>query len=157
MSGNAQLTSLDLSRLATTGHVEISSNAKLGSLTGFAATTIAGDLAIHGNAQLTSLGTMSALYRVTGSVTIDGNAALTNLAAFTTSLKFIDQSLTITNNAQLTDLGALKHLALVEAITITGNQSLVNCRAVEVDRCTQHPTTAVISNNNNASCNWQCN
>jgi hypothetical protein len=157
VSGNAQLTSLDLSKLATTGHVEIASNAKLGSLTGFAATTISGDLAIHGNQALTSLGTMSALYRVTGSITIDGNAALTNLAAFTTSLKLIDQSLTITNNAALTDLGALKHLSLIGAITITGNQNLVNCRAVEVDRCTQHLATAVISNNNNASCSWQCN
>ncbi|HEX7838223.1 MAG TPA: hypothetical protein VF469_12200 [Kofleriaceae bacterium] len=134
VSGNPALTSIDLGKLAATGPVDIADNARLG-----------------------SLGTMSALYRVTGSVTIDGNPALANLAAFTTSLKFIDQSLTITNNAQLADLGALKHLALVGAITITGNQNLVNCRALEVDRCTQHPTASVITNNKTTSCTSACN
>jgi hypothetical protein len=157
VSGNPALTSIDLGKLATTGPVEIADNARLGPLTGFAATEINGDLAVHHNAVLTSLGTMSALYRVTGNVMIDSNPALANLAAFTTSLRFIDQSLTITNNAQLTDLGALKHVSLVRAITITGNQNLVNCRALEVDRCTQHPTASVITSNKNISCTTQCN
>jgi hypothetical protein len=156
VSGNAQLATIDLGKLATTGHVEIADNAKLTALTGFAATTIGGDLAIRNNPVLTTLGTMSSLYRVTGNVTIDSNAALTNLAAFTTSLKFIDLALTINQNPKLTDLGALKHLQLIGGISITGNQSLVNCRAQEIDRCVQHPTTAVISNNNNTSCNVQC-
>jgi len=157
VSGNAQLATIDLGKLATTGHVEIADNTVLTALTGFAVTTIGGDLAIRNNPALTSLGTMSALYRVTGNVTIDSNAALTNLAAFTTSLKFIDLALTIRQNPKLTDLGALKHLQLVGAVSITSNQSLVNCRAQEIDRCVQHPTTSMISNNNNASCNVQCN
>jgi hypothetical protein len=106
---------------------------------------------------LSSLGTMSSLYRVSGNLTIDGNSALTNLAAFTTSVKFVDQSLTITNNQALADLGALKHLQLVGAIAITGNTSLVSCRALEIDHCVQHPLTAVINNNGTTNCNWQCN
>lgn len=157
VSGNTALTAIDLGKLAATGHVEISDNAQLAQLTGFAATTVSGDLAIRGNPRLTTIGAMTALYRVTGSVTIDGNAALTSLAAFTTSLKFIDQSLTITRNAALTDLGALKHLSLVGAITITGNQNLVNCRALEVDRCTQHPVASVITSNKTTSCTSVCN
>jgi hypothetical protein len=133
VSGNAALTSLALGKLAGAGHVEISDNARLA-----------------------TLGAMSALYRVTGSVTIDGNPALTGLAAFTTSLKYIDQSLTISNNAALTDLGALKHVALINAITITNNTSLVSCRATEVDKCTLHPIASVISNNKTTSCSTSC-
>ncbi|HEU4732716.1 MAG TPA: hypothetical protein VFT22_32695 [Kofleriaceae bacterium] len=157
ISSNAKLKTVDLSKLATTGPVEVADNPQLTQLTGFAATTISGDLAIRGNAALTTLGTMSALYRVTGNLTIADNAALTNLAGFTTSVKFVDQALTITSNPNLTDLGALKHLQLVGAITITNNQSLVVCRAMEIDRCVQHPVAAVIDNNNDTSCNWQCN
>ncbi len=134
VSGNSALTSIALDKLAGAGHVEISDNAKL-----------------------TTLGAMNALYRVTGSVTIDGNPALTGLAAFTTSLKFIDQTLTISNNAALTDLGALKHVALIGAISITNNTSLVSCRATEVDKCTQHPVASVISNNKTTSCSTSCN
>jgi len=157
VSGDTQLKLIDLSSLATTGSVDIADNTQLMSLTGLPATTITGDLAIRNNAALATLGTMSALYRVTGNLTIDGNAALTNLSSFTTTLKFVDLALAITNNAKLTDLGALKHLSLVGGITITGNQSLVTCRAIEIDRCVQHPTAAVISNNNTSNCNWQCN
>jgi hypothetical protein len=134
VSGNAALTSLELGKLAGAGHVEISDNAKLA-----------------------TLGAMSALYRVSGSVTIDNNPALTGLAAFTTSLKYIDQTLTISNNAALTDLGALKHVALINAITITNNTNLVSCRATEVDKCTLHPNTSVISNNKTTSCSTSCN
>jgi hypothetical protein len=157
ISGNAVVKIADLSKLATTGHVELADNPQLTSLTGFAATTITGDFAVRNNAALTTLGTMSALYRVTGNLTIDNNAALANLAAFTTSIKFVDQTLTITNNQKLSDLGALKHLQLVGAISITNNANLVTCRAMEIDRCVQHPTTAVITNNLDTSCNWQCN
>lgn len=157
ISGNTVVKTADLSALATTGHVELADNPQLTSLTGFAATTINGDFAVRNNTALTTLGTMSALYRVTGSLTIDNNAALANLAAFTTSVKFVDQMLTITNNQNLSDLGALKHLQLVGAITITNNASLVTCRATEIDRCVQHPTAAVITNNKDTSCNWQCN
>lgn len=134
VSGNSALTSLALGQLTGAGHIEVSDNAKL-----------------------TSLGAMSVLYRVSGSVTIDGNAALTDLAAFTTSLKFIDQTLTISNNPALTDLGALKHVSLIGAISITSNTSLVVCRATEVDRCTQHPVASVITNNKTASCTTSCN
>lgn len=155
VQSNAALTAIDLGKLTTTGSVEIADNTKLTSLT-FAATTITGDLAVRNNPALTGLGTMTALYRVTGNVTIDGNAALTSLAAFTTSLQFIDLALTITHNPALTDLGALKHLQLVGGIAITNNQNLVICRAIEIDRCVAHPTTAVISNNKDGSCNWQC-
>jgi hypothetical protein len=157
VSGNAALTSLALGKLATTGHVDISDNAKLATLAGFGATTITGDLAVRNNPALTSLGTMSALYRVTGSVTIDGNPVLAELAAFTTSLKFIDQTLTISNNAALADLGALKHVQLIRAISITNNASLVTCRATEVDQCTTHPIASVISNNKTISCTTTCN
>lgn len=134
VSGNSALTSVALGKLAAAGHVEISDNARLA-----------------------TLGAMSALYRVTGSVTIDGNAALTDLAAFTTSLKFIDQTLTISHNPALTGLGALKHVALIGAISITANTSLVSCRATEVDQCTQHPVASVISNNKTISCSTSCN
>lgn len=157
ISGNATVKIVDLTRLATTSHVELADNPQLTSLTGFAATTINGDFAIRNNPALTTLGAMSSLYRVTGNLTIDGNAALANLAAFTTSVKFVDRTLTITNNQNLADLGALKHLQLVGAITITNNQNLVTCRAIEIDRCVSHPTTAVITNNLDAACNWQCN
>ncbi len=157
VSGDTQLKLIDLSSLSTTGAVDIADNTQLMSLTGLPATTIAGDLAIRNNAALTTLGTMSALYRVSGNLTIDGNPLLTSLASFTTSIKFVDQALTITNNPKLTDLGALKHLSLVGSIAITGNPTLSNCRAIEIDRCVQHPTTSVISNNNNNNCNWQCN
>ena len=134
VSGNTALTSIDLGKLTTSGPIDISNNAAL-----------------------TSLGTMTALYRVTGNVTIDGNAALTSLAAFTTSLKFIDLALTITNNNALTDLGALKHLQLVGGIQITNNTNLVICRALEIDRCVQHPTASQINNLKNASCTTACN
>jgi len=157
ISGNTLVKTADLSKLATTGHVELADNPKLTSLTGLAATTINGDFAIRNNAALTTLGTMSALYRVTGNLTIDNNAALANLAAFTTSLKFVDQTLAVTNNPNLSDLGALKHLQLVGAIAITNNANLVICRAMEIDRCVQHPTAAVITSNKDTSCNWQCN
>lgn len=157
ITGNTTLKIVDLARLATTGHVELADNPQLTQLTGFAATTINGDFAIRNNAALATLGTMSSLYRVTGNLTIDGNPALANLAAFTTSIKFVDRSLTITNNQNLSDLGALKHLSLVGAITIANNQNLVTCRAIEIDRCVQHPTTAVITNNRDVNCNWQCN
>lgn len=133
VSGNSALTSLALGKLAVAGHVEISDNAKLA-----------------------TLGAMSALYRVTGSVTIDGNPALTGLAAFTTSLKYIDLSLTISNNAALADLGALKHVSLIGAISITNNASLVSCRATEVDKCTLHPNASVISNNKTGNCSTSC-
>ena len=89
------------------------------SLTGLATRTITGDLAIRDSPVLTSLGTMAALYRVTGDVTIDRNVAPSRLRAFTTSLMYIDQRLTITGNAALSDLGSLKHLQLVGAITIS--------------------------------------
>ena len=157
ITGNATVKLVDLAGLATTGHVELADNPQLTQLTGLPATTITGDFAIRNNAALTTLGAMSSLYRVTGNLTIDNNAALANLAAFTTSVKFVDQALTITNNQNLSDLGALKHLQLVGAITITNNQNLVSCRAIEIDRCVQHPTTAVITNNKDTSCNWQCN
>lgn len=134
VSANSALTSIALDKLAGAGHIEISDNARLA-----------------------TLGAMAALYRVTGSVTIDGNPALTGLAAFTTSLKFIDQTLTIRNNAALIDLGALKHVALIGAISITNNTSLVSCRATEVDKCTQHPVVSVISNNKTTSCTTSCN
>jgi len=134
VSANSALTSLALGKLAGAGHIEITDNAKLA-----------------------TLGAMSALYRVTGSVTIDGNPLLTSLAAFTTSLKFIDQTLTVTNNAALADLGALKHVALIGAISITNNTSLVSCRATEIDKCTSHPIASVISNNKTTSCTTSCN
>lgn len=156
IAGNAAARTLDLSKLATIGDLEIADNRQLASLTGLAATTIAGDLAIRNNAALTTLGAMTALYRVTGNLTIDGNPALTSLAAFTTSLKFVDQTLAITGNANLTDLGALKHLQLAGAIRVTSNPRLVICRAIELDRCVQHPTTAVISGLLDTDCNWQC-
>lgn len=161
VTGNTRLVSLaQLSfETASTG-ILIDGNPALTSLDPLDAPRLEevdGDLAVRNNPVLASLGTMSALYRVTGSVTIDGNPALANLAAFTTSLEFIDQSLTINDNLALVDLGALKHVALVGAITITGNASLVSCRATEVDRCVQHPVASVIANNNNVSCTTSCN
>lgn len=157
LASNTAVRTIDVTKLATTGHVDIADHPQLTSLTGFAATAINGDFAIRNNQVLSTLGTMSSLYRVTGNLTIDNNTALGSLAAFTTSVKFVDKALTITNNASLTDVGALKHLQLVQAITITNNHNLVNCRALEVDRCTQHPTGAVISNNGTTNCSVLCN
>jgi hypothetical protein len=157
LAGNTGVKAIDVTKLVTTGHVEIADLPQLTSLTGFAATAINGDFAIRNNQALTTLGTMSSLYRVTGNLTIDNNTALGSLAAFTTSVKFVDKALTITNNNSLTDVGQLKHLQLVQAITITNNHNLVNCRAVEVDKCVPHPTGAVIANNGTTNCNWQCN
>lgn len=157
LASNTAVKTIDVTKLATTGHVEIADHPQLTSLTGFAATAINGDFAIRNNQALTTLGTMSSLYRVTGNLTIDNNTALGSLSAFTTSVKFVDRALTITNNANLTDVGQLKHLQLVQAITITNNRNLVNCRAVEVDKCTTHPTGAVIANNGTTSCTPNCN
>jgi hypothetical protein len=156
VAGNPAVTSLGLGKLSITGPIEISDNAKLTTLAGFAATTIAGDLAIRNNAALTSLGTMSSLYRVTGNVTIDANPVLANLAAFTTSLKFIDLALTITNNQALTDLGSLKHVSLIGGISITGNPNLITCRATEIDKCTTHPIASTIANNKSVTCSAIC-
>lgn len=156
LAGNTAVRSIDVTKLGTTGHVEIADHPQLTSLTGFAATAINGDFAIRNNQALTTLGAMTSLYRVTGNLTIDNNTALGSLSAFTTSVKFVDKALTITNNANLTDVGQLKHLQLVQAITITNNRNLVNCRAVEVDKCTQHPTGAVIANNGTTSCTPSC-
>jgi hypothetical protein len=157
LAGNTAVRTIDVTKLATTGHVEIADHPQLTSLTGFAATAINGDFAVRNNQALTTLGTMSSLYRVTGNLTIDNNTALGSLAAFTTTVKFVDKALTITNNTNLTDVGQLKHLQLVQAITITNNRNLVNCRAVEVDKCTQHPIGAVIANNGTTSCTPNCN
>src|SRR4051812_1306616 len=156
ISGNAAVKSIDLSKLTTTGDVDIADNPVLGALTGFAATSISGDLAIRNNAQLSAIGPMAALYRVTGNLTIDNNAALANLAAFTTSLKLIDGALAITNNPALADLGPLKHLQLIGSIMITNNKALISCRADEVNRCVSHLGTAVISQNKDASCSSSC-
>lgn len=157
ITGNTALTAIPLGHLSKlTGALTVSANSALTSIA-LDKLAGAGHLEISDNATLTTLGTMSALYRVTGSVTIDGNPALTDLAAFTTSLKFIDQTLTISNNAALTDLGALKHVALIGAISITSNTSLVSCRATEVDKCTQHPVASVISNNKTTTCSTSCN
>jgi hypothetical protein len=162
ISGNPGILTIDLGKLTAAGHVDISGNTRLGSLTGFgpgaaggagAQITINGDLSIRNNPVLTTLGTMSSLYRVARNLTIDSNPELTNLAAFTTSTKFVDQQLTITNNGKLADLGQLKRLQLVGQITITNNRNLVACRALEIDRCTTHPTTSVINNNSTLSCN----
>jgi hypothetical protein len=156
ITGNPVLTTVPLGNLTRlTGALTVSDNAALTAIA-LGKLTTAGHIEITGNAQLASLGTMAALYRVSGNLMIDGNAALTSLAAFTTSLKFVDLALTITNNAALTDLGALKHMQLVGAIDIASNQSLVSCRAIEIDRCTQHPTAAVISGNKDGNCNWSC-
>lgn len=157
ISDNDQVTKIDLTKLSTTGHIDIANSPRLTSLTGFAAISINGDFAIRNNPVLTTVGTLSSLYRVTGNLTIDNNTALVSLSAFTTSVKHVDRMLTITNNANLTDLGALKQLQLVAGIVITNNRNLATCKAVEVDRCVYHPTTSVISNNNGTtSCNVQC-
>jgi hypothetical protein len=156
ITGNAAVKTIDLSKLAATGHVEIADNPQLGSLTGLAASNINGDLAIRNNTALTTIGAMTSLYRVTGNLTIDGNPALGNLAAFTTSIQFVDRALTITNNQSLVDLGALKHLKLVGAVTITNNKNLVSCRALEVDRCVPHPIASVITTNKDGTCSASC-
>lgn len=156
ITGNPVLAALPLGHLTRlTGALTVSNNAALTSIA-LGALTTAGHIEIASNARLASLGTMGALYRVTGNVMIDGNAALTSLAAFTTSLKFIDLALTITDNPALTDLGALKHMQLVGAIDIANNPSLMSCRAIEIDRCVQHPTAAVITSNKDGTCDWTC-
>jgi hypothetical protein len=157
ISDNMMISNIDLSKLSSPGHLEIANNPRLSSLSGFTASTINGDFAIRNNAALTSLGTMSSLYRVAGNVVVENNTALTNLAAFTSSVKLVDKALQIVSNPVLGDLGALKHLQLVQQITITNNRNLVTCRAIEVDRCTQHPVGSVINNNGTTNCNWQCN
>ena len=157
ITNNPKLTAISAPYLTTvTGAITIAGNTGLTNLD-LSPLTGTGSLTLRNNPALTTLATMTALYRVAGNLTIDSNAALANLDAFTTSLVYVDQMLTVTNNAQLTDLGALKHLALVGAITITHNQDLLACRATEVDRCTAHPITSVINNNKASNCNWQCN
>lgn len=157
IAGNNALTSIDFSKLASTGGLELADNPRLASVTGLAATEIAGDFALRNNAALTGMGMFNGLARITGDVTIDGNAALTSLAAFTTALKNIDNALTISNNAALTDVGALKHLDHIRAITIVNNRQLVKCRAWEVDRCVAHDQGSNINNNRDTSCNTSCN
>ncbi len=157
IAANASVTSIDLSRLATTRGVELAENPQLFSVTGLAATEIAGDLAIRKNDRLTLIGLMGALVTVSGNVTIDSNAALVNLAMFTLSMKRIGQALTITNNASLIDLGMLRHLDSVQAITITNNRNLVACRAAEIDRCVVHTVGSVITGNRDVNCSTSCN
>jgi len=156
ITGNGALKTIDLSKLAATGSVEVADNPQLGSLTGLAVANLNGDLAIHHNNALTTIGAMSSLYRVTGNLTIDSNPALGSLAAFTTSIQFVDHALTITNNQSLTDLGALKYLKLVGAVAITNNKNLVSCRALEIDRCVPHPLASVITTNKDGTCTAIC-
>jgi hypothetical protein len=156
ITGNGAVKTIDLSKLAATGSVEVADNPQLGSLTGLAVANLNGDLAIHHNNALTTIGAMSSLYRVTGNLTIDSNPALGSLAAFTTSIQFVDHALTITNNQSLTDLGALKHLKLVGAVAITNNKNLVSCRALEIDRCVPHPLASVITTNKDGTCTAIC-
>ena len=157
IGSNDQITSLDLSKLVTTHGIDVADNAQLVSVAGLAATEIAGDLAIRSNPKLTSLGTMGALATVTGNLIIDSNAALPDLKAFTLSMKRVNRTLTINNNNALTDLGMLKHLELINALTITNNHNLVGCRVAEVDRCVAHNVASQIANNGNNNCNSSCN
>ena len=156
IGSNDRIASVDLSRLTTTHGIDVADNAQLVSVTGLAATEIAGDLAIRSNPKLTTIGTMGALAAVTGNVIIDSNAALPDLKAFTLSMKSISRTLTINNNAALTDLGMLKHLDLIGALTITNNRNLVGCRVLEVDRCVAHNVASQLGNNRDASCNSSC-
>jgi hypothetical protein len=156
VSANAAVGSVDLSKLATTRGIELAENPQLVTVTGLAATEITGDVAIRKNDKLTLIGTMGALVQVAGNVTIDSNAALVNLAMFTLSMKRIGQSLTINNNASLTDLGMLKHLDSINAITITNNPNLVECRALEIDRCVVHVVGSRLENNRDGDCNGSC-
>jgi hypothetical protein len=157
IGSNDQIASVDLSGLVTTHGIDVADNAQLVSVAGLAATAVDGDLAIRSNPKLTTLGTMGALVQVAGNVTIDSNAVLPDLKAFTLSMKRINRTLTINNNAALADLGMLKHLELINALTVTNNHNLVGCRVLEVDKCVAHNVASQISNNRDANCNSSCN
>ncbi len=153
------LVNLDLNRLTTISNLELSNNLALTTISGLPATSINGDMTLRGNRALSTIGTMSALYRITGSLTIDDNDALTNLSAFPQAMKFIDGTLTITNNQVLSDISPMRRLAGIgPSITITGNPNLSVCRAFEVPNCVPGIGPVIIQNNKSANnCNTQCN
>lgn len=156
ISNNAAAKTLSFGKLATAGGLTIADHTQLTGITLATASEITGDLMIRNNALLANLGTLTALKRVTGTLTIDNNAALTSLSGFT-GLRFVDQLLIITNNGKLTDLGALKRLLLIGALTVTNNQTLVVCRAIEVGQCVPQPFAPTIRGNRDIECSWQCN
>jgi hypothetical protein len=157
ISDNAALTSLDASRVELVGRVEIINDTALTSFQGLTASTISGDVILRGNRALTSLGTMSSLSQIGGSVTIDDNDALTDIAAFTTSMQYVNGSVIITNNGALTGLGQISHFFQIGALNISSNPNLSFCRAREVAVCVNVPGAITIQNNKSASgCNSWC-
>ena len=127
---NTAATAVRFPSLATVTRIELANNASLSSIAAYAATQI-------------------------GELVVDNNDALTDLAALVPSQR-INGAVTITNNNALTSLGRLAQLpeGVRSTVTITGNPSLVSCRANEVAHCGQVGTTAaVIQNNGSTSCN----
>jgi hypothetical protein len=159
VTDNAALTNLDFNKLATVNKVEVGNNLVLRTISGLPATDIHGDFILRGNRALTTIGTMSALYRITGSLTIDDNDALANLSAFPQALKWIDGALTISNNQNLTDIAQMRRLTGIGlAISITNNPNLSACRAYDVPDCVASTGTITIQNNRSANnCTTQCN
>lgn len=159
IANNPALPRIDLAMLAHVGTVSITNNAALTTVSGLPATDISGDLTLRGNRALTTVGTMSALYRITGSLTVDDNDALVNLGMFPTAMKWIDGGLTITNNASLTDISQMRRLlGIGAAVNISNNANLSTCRAREVDDCVTTVGAVTIQNNKPASsCSSQCN
>jgi hypothetical protein len=157
ITSNAELTTIDLSRVATSGSIEIANNAALVNVAPPNATEITGHFILRGNRALTTLGSMSSLVRVVGNVTIDDNDALVNLAAFSTSMQFVTGILTVSNNQLLADVGQLSRLAGIGSITIVSNPSLSVCRAQEVDHCvTQHGAVTIQNNKPDSNCKCWC-
>jgi hypothetical protein len=156
ISNNAALAHVDLSKLETVNRVDLTNNAALVDVSGFAATSIHGDVTVRQNPLLTMLGTMSSLTTIQGNLTIDNNAALTNIGAFTTSMHYVTGVVTITNNAKLTGLGQVSHLLGIGSLIITDNPVLSFCAAREVAACVNPPSVTIRNNLSASNCTSWC-
>jgi hypothetical protein len=155
---NNGITRLDLGSLQTVARLEVSSNTKLTTFDGLAASTIAGDFILRGNTALATLGAMSSIQRVNGAVTIDSNG-LKNLDAFS-GMQYIATTLAVTNNPALETLGRMSYLQGIGAtVTITGNAALPYCLGHEVDHCVNSGLVTVTNNKagtQNLACVCHC-
>ena len=148
ISNNAKLSSIgDLPAVQIVSDLVIRNNPQLATLPAFPSLQkIGGNITISGNQTLSALGDLPVLALVVGTIAVDSNPALTSIGGLPPSLAMSISGLSITNNTALTDLGRLAHESY-GAITITNNTSLNNCKAREVDVCTNHSTQSTINGN----------
>ncbi len=147
-------TAIELPSLSSAVRIEISDNPKLTTVSSLDVTSLPGGLVLRRNPVLTQLGPLTSLISISGALVVDDNDALVDLSNLVPASR-IDGTISITNNAKLANLGRLARLpqGIESSVTITGNSSLVSCRANEVAHCGQVGSPgAVIEDNGSQLC-----